>query len=70
VQVKLTGDQVTNIVTDELKRARDYLIDDWAKVHNSLEGFVFSKDRNEDLKIISEHIAALRLVLEFYGETV
>jgi hypothetical protein len=70
VQIKLTGDQVTSIVINELKRARDYLIDDWTRVHGSLEGFVFSKNREEDLKVISEHIAALRLVLEFYGETV
>jgi hypothetical protein len=65
--VKIDNDQVTNVLITELRSARNILIDDWVRVRDKNEGFIFDKDPQKDLAEISEHIEAMRIVIQYYG---
>jgi hypothetical protein len=65
--VKIDNDQVINVLVTELRSARNFLIDDWVKVRDKNEGFVFDKDPQKDLAEISKHIEAMRVVIQYYG---
>jgi hypothetical protein len=75
--VKIDNDQVINVLVTELRSARNFLIglrsarnfliNDWIKVRNKKEVFVFDKDPQKDLAELSKHIEAMRVVIQYYG---
>jgi hypothetical protein len=65
--VKIDYDQVVNVITEELRQSRNTLINDWVKVRDKNEGFIFDKDPQKDLAELSKHIEAMRVVIQYYG---
>lgn len=67
VTVTLSSDTVTDIVVQDLKSALDGLTGD-VKTRKAGGFAIFEHDLAEDLAEIERHRAALKLVLEYYGE--
>lgn len=66
--LEIEHEAATKIVLSILKDDLINLYEDWNRVFNKDHGYVFSKDRDEDLKQISEHISAYNKILAYYGE--
>lgn len=57
------------LVLQDLKSCHDSLVQDYKKV-KSKKGrapSIFSTDREEDMDIILQHIAAFKIVMRYYG---
>ena len=67
VTVKLDYDTVDGIVVDQLIDTLENLKSD---LENRKEGrglAIFEHDKEEDVKIISEHVDAFKVVLSYFG---
>lgn len=65
--LKVDWDAIQHVVVQVLKEDLESLRKDWIAVYNSDDGYVFSKDKREDLEQISEHISAYKKLIRYYG---
>lgn len=65
-QVEISDEDMSRIVYEELKWLLETMQQDLARVQASGAGYVFSRDAKDDAEKISQHIAALKTVVEYY----
>ena len=63
----MTHDQVDAIIIKELTTVLQGLKNDRKKRKNDEGMAIFDNDKKKDLKIMKEHIKALKLILSYYG---
>lgn len=68
VTVELDWDTVDGIVKQELASMRDNLANDLENRKNDQGMAIFEHDKDNDIKLIQEHINAMTMVLRYYGE--
>lgn len=67
MQIKLTEDQIDEVLITELKQRVECFELDYARRKNGDIYAIFEHDLNEDLKIIKKHIKACKRLLKYYG---
>lgn len=65
--IELECDQLESIVRHELTRMLSYLENDLDRVKEKDTGYVFSSDKQKDIKKIKKHIKSFKRVLKYYG---
>lgn len=68
--VELEVEQLESIVVQELKYARENLINDSIRRQNGVGMAVFDMNKAADIRAINKHIKALELILNYYGGSV
>jgi hypothetical protein len=71
VTVELEWDTVDSIVVTQLKTILTDLnvsLENRKSENPKIESAIFSNDKSEDIAIIEEHINAVKIVLNYYGE--
>lgn len=71
VTVELEWDTVDSIVVSQLKTILKDLnisLENRKSENSEIESAIFSNDKSEDIAMIEEHINAVKIVLNYYGE--
>jgi hypothetical protein len=65
--IELEGDQIDAIIKQELSLMVSTLESDLNTVKESDQGYIFSKDKKEDIAEIKKHIKSFKRVIKYYG---
>lgn len=69
MKIELQAECITGIVRADLVSVRKNLRDDLKRRKAGHKLGIFSNDKDEDIAELKRHIAALDMVLKYYGET-
>lgn len=70
MKIEVCGCCIEEVVRGDLRSTLENLEDDRKRRKSKAGGTaIFDLDQKRDIEILDEHIAAMKLVLRYYGET-